>query len=528
MQSDHPIMGKGWGQFELFFPFYQGDNLFIPLLQSYRTHANNAHNELLEVWSQTGFIGTGIYIWLWTLLIFGGYRIAKNFSGSSKQDRAMLNWAFVCAAFGAGVDNFFGNVSLHFAVPAMLFWWQAGLLQNKNIGAEKSDKSDKSGKSDKNFFILPRKNIFCGLGAVFIAAVLMVFATLSFRKQFQEIYYFYGSKYQKNVQTQSIAKESIETAWKWYPKEVYTNYDLGNIYVNLAQQSEQLRLPDQVQMWNKKALWAYQEALDSINSYDEIYYNFAAVENKVTGANGDFSNLSAQDPNGKMVTLKVYGTPITHLEYALAINPLSKESYGLLSAIYLQDIAKNKAALLNLFQRATYFFPEVQTFWINRAFIEFQDNHLEESYASLKHSLEIDPNHAVTINNIRGVLAKMNRKTDPLLEVIDTFANLKNDVAARNWVALEQKLKRCTEIIPKNFSSNLLLANVYFEEGKFSEAEQFYLKANQIKPDDLGVLRPLAVTYLKENKPDLAKNIYQKIIAIDPQDTAAKSYLSVG
>ena len=122
----------------------------------------------------------------------------------------------------------------------------------------------------------------------------------------------------------------------------------------------------------------------------------------------------------------------------------------------------------------------------------------------------------------------MNRKTDPLLEVIDTFANLKNDVAARNWVALEQKLKRCTEIIPKNFSSNLLLANVYFEEGKFSEAEQFYLKANQIKPDDLGVLRPLAVTYLKENKPDLAKNIYQKIIAIDPQDTAAKSYLSVG
>jgi len=48
----HPWLGQGWGCFELFYPYYQGPLLKEKGLTNYRTHANNAHNEILENWAQ--------------------------------------------------------------------------------------------------------------------------------------------------------------------------------------------------------------------------------------------------------------------------------------------------------------------------------------------------------------------------------------------------------------------------------------------------------------------------------------------
>ncbi|MBV9080379.1 MAG: O-antigen ligase family protein, partial [Elusimicrobia bacterium] len=59
MQKGFQLVGRGWGTFELFYPFFQGKFLLIPQLAQWRTHANNAHNVLLEFWSQTGLLGTG-------------------------------------------------------------------------------------------------------------------------------------------------------------------------------------------------------------------------------------------------------------------------------------------------------------------------------------------------------------------------------------------------------------------------------------------------------------------------------------
>jgi len=63
--EDHPWLGKGWGCFELFYPFYQGSQLLLPQFRNLRTHANNAHNEILEYWSQIGTLGLGL------ILLFG-------------------------------------------------------------------------------------------------------------------------------------------------------------------------------------------------------------------------------------------------------------------------------------------------------------------------------------------------------------------------------------------------------------------------------------------------------------------------
>ena len=52
------------GLLELFYPFYQGHFIdHIEMFRALRTHANNAHNELLEVWGQTGILGLGAFLW---------------------------------------------------------------------------------------------------------------------------------------------------------------------------------------------------------------------------------------------------------------------------------------------------------------------------------------------------------------------------------------------------------------------------------------------------------------------------------
>src|SRR5262249_49489972 len=62
MGKERPLVGKGWGFFELFYPFYQGWYLSDRVFRGFRTHANNAHNVILEIWSQTGTVGLGIWL----------------------------------------------------------------------------------------------------------------------------------------------------------------------------------------------------------------------------------------------------------------------------------------------------------------------------------------------------------------------------------------------------------------------------------------------------------------------------------
>ena len=141
MIQDHIILGKGWGLMELFYPYYQGPRLFNENFRPFRTHANNSHNEMLEIWSQTGFLGMGVYVWIWVVFIVFGLKMARsdlsadgNDEKAGKQtqtdsrDKQLWSWALACASVGMLVDNFFGNVSPHFCVPGFLFWWQSGLL----------------------------------------------------------------------------------------------------------------------------------------------------------------------------------------------------------------------------------------------------------------------------------------------------------------------------------------------------------------------------------------------------------------
>ncbi|MBI2915784.1 MAG: O-antigen ligase family protein, partial [Elusimicrobia bacterium] len=287
MVKDHMILGKGQGLFELFYPYYQGRLLSEPLFRSFRTHANNAHNEILEIWSQSGFLGMGLYFYIWVTILTFGWISMKELQ-ETQPETSLWVWALTAGSLGMFVDNFFGNVSLHFAIPAFLFWWQVGLL----FGFRRSNPNGPDVKQTEWFVIPLKKNPLSQSLITGFVLFLVTTCIWSFKKEFQEIYYFKGFKVSKSPALVDTSRSALETAWRWYSREVNTNYELANTYARLSQQSAQMGLTSQTEIWRKKAIWAYLESLRSNCGYDEIYFNLATTQAQIGWIEDEYPGVS--------------------------------------------------------------------------------------------------------------------------------------------------------------------------------------------------------------------------------------------
>ncbi|MBI2118022.1 MAG: O-antigen ligase family protein [Elusimicrobia bacterium] len=521
MVKDHPFLGKGWGLLELFYPYYQGKSLYHPLLKRFRTHANNAHNEVIEIWSQTGFIGMGIYLWIWVALIFAGWKVSQ-FYRFEKRDDSLWSWALTVGSIAMFTDNFFGNVSLHFTVPAFLFWWQSGLL----MGMVRNENIVKNRK-DSTVYCLSTTTLFSSSIFYILILFLSLICVWNFKREFQEIYYFRGFKVSQSKDHQDLARRELESAWKWYPREVNTNYELANTYSRLAQQNIQSGLNSLAQNWRFMAIWAYLEALRANAGYDEIYFNLAATQSQMGWFEDKFSNFSVLNPRGIQVQglEKQSRGAIYNYSRALAINPLSKESYNLLGNVYLQNLKNYLPQGVKLYEKATTFFPEERDFWVNKAYFEIQSQLFDQAYLTLKTAQSIDPFHELTRRNIKAFMIQTKRKQDPLIDNDQLVSDILLYIQAKDWNHLKDKAQELVNRFPNLFQARFILANTNFELKQWREAENQFLKALEIEPNHKIALSNLALTYRSENRFKEARNIYERILNNDSSDVEVKNLI---
>ncbi len=536
MVKDHPVLGKGFGLMELFYPYYQGRMLFHPVLGEFRTHANNSHNEILEIWSQTGTLGLGIYLWLWIVLIYFAYGLAKSAvsqgppnpkaqSAANPYPPSIWGWALACSAVGMFVDNFFGNVSLHFCVPAFLFWWQAGLLFG--MGKAGTKKADQESAQDYHLFPINNnaKISALALGIVFFLGT----ATIAFRKEFQEIFYFNGFKIAKGTNMLDVARQQLEEAWKWFPREVNTNYELSNTYARLSQDANRQGIAPKAEEFRKKAIWAYLESLRSNCGYDEIFFNLAATYT-ISGWNEDDGpDFDVEMPNGRTQreSVRSTGGSISNFTHALLINPMSQEGYNYLGNIYLQNQAKYSSEAFLLFQQGIKFFPRNKDFWVNLAYLNIHDKKFDEALIDLKAAMSIDPFYELTRKNLRAVLAQSGNMTHPMAEVDRILSQVNTWVNSRDWPMMKNRMEYCLKQIPECAPLWLILANVCHEMNLFDQAESHYLKAMELEPNNITAPKNLALTYMKQGKLPQAKTAYLKALDISPNDPDVKKALEL-
>ncbi|MDH5662384.1 MAG: tetratricopeptide repeat protein [Elusimicrobiota bacterium] len=288
MFKESPVLGHGWGNFEIIYPFHQGKFLKIKEYSPFRTHANNTHNEILEIASQTGIVGLGIYIWLFILFFKTGIGSYRKLN--SEYDK-IIALGLLGSILGMLIDNLL-NVSLHFPIPALLFWVWMGLVVGICQGRKVTERR-----------IPVKKLVVYPLGIVLLGIV--VFNIRYFQG---EVHYFKGFKYAKNSATLARAAKECDLSYKIYPLNVDNNYELGNAYARLGEK--------------EKAIWAYVKAIEANPGYDEIYSNLGIMYGQTN-----------KTPEA-----------IATLNKSIEINPLSVPNRSYLAQVYIGKKEWEKAA----------------------------------------------------------------------------------------------------------------------------------------------------------------------------------------
>ncbi len=435
-----PVIGRGWGNFEIFYPFYQGRIVERAKYRPLRTHANNAHNFFLEIITQSGIIGGGVYIWLMAVFIYSSIKIFKESKGENKVWAAV----FTSAAVAFWGDNIL-NVSLFFPMPALAFWINAGLLAGLGRRICKEPQRKINLNRFKYFFI------------VFFAAAsgsVIYFNCIYFKSA---VHFFSGFKASRSQQLQ-IAERELLKSWDTYPLIVDNNYELGNIYMRQAGTENSQKL--------ERAVWAYGQALRANPGYDEIYYNLGVA------------HLMKEEPS----------LAERNFRKALKINPVSPNIY-----VALGDIAGRK----NEYEKAREFYEKAISLGASgRQIYNNYGYYLErlgKVPAALGHYLSLleyeDYYEQARSSIIR--LKTIQRQTLKTEEKEEVFKRVDKYITGESW---EKALDGIKEILDKNPASlkGLIYAgNIYVQLGRIEEAEEKYRMVLLIDPGNQTAKRNL-------------------------------------
>ncbi|MBN1384321.1 MAG: O-antigen ligase family protein [Elusimicrobia bacterium] len=358
--KQNPVFGSGWGLFEMLYPFYQQRYLIHPKLTQ-RTHANNAHNIVLENLSQMGIAGLGIFLWFIFCIIKFGIHQLKNQRGDFQK---VLAVGIFAGLIGMLVDNII-NVTFYFVIPGFFFWLLIGILAGLGSSGKKVIEHNLKTKIISMVFIL-------------LSAVLIVRYTVIF---FSEKNYFTGFKLSKrhNVSIDQ-AIPFLEKAHRLRRLEVNNNYELGNAYARKAAMFKSINAFKQMDEYQKKSLWAYTEAKAANPGYDELYFNSATMH----------------------AQREEYADAMDNYKKAIFINPFSLEAVMGLGNVYLFTKEYEKAR--HIYRRAVYISPLNKDIWNNLGYVNMRLNRASEAVECYKKALSIDPDFELAKKNLHNIM----------------------------------------------------------------------------------------------------------------------------
>ncbi len=483
MIKERPLFGKGWGCFELFYPFYQGGYLSDEVFRGFRTHANNAHNVILEIWAQTGFVGLGLFLSTGVLFFKSVY---QRMSSLSEQKTFYLR-AGVCGVAGMMADNFFGNVSLFFAVPAFLFFWIMGSV----AGAA-------SPPTPKTYTV--RGPWAWGIGTLVIVLCFsgVVRAWHHWRA---DICFFQGFKYAKKGDLRKTI-EWTEKSFGFRQNYVDNNYEMANAYSKRARWAKGKKLKQESARLFEKAVLAYDAALASNAGYDEIHFNRASA----------------------LLELGRMDDAVSGYRLSLLINPLSLEGYRALGSIYLQN-QKYRTQAVGHFQQAVFYYPRDIAFWNNLGACLSHTGKNEEALKAYAKSFRLDFQNRMALSNLKRVLAVLGRKDHPLLLIPNLLAQTIQHVTEEKWDEALQSAELLNKCAPENARPFLMMADIYAKRGDNVKAIDHYKKFLLLEPGHRAGRVNMGKVYVRMNKKQEARDVLTKLLKEYPEDIEVQRIL---
>ena len=474
MGAENPLLGKGWGLLELFYPFYQGHLLDkVDFFIAMRTHANNGHNEIMEFWAQTGILGVGVLFWLWTLFAVAA---KSHWTGGRVKDQA-LGLAASASVFGMLADNLL-NVSLHFAVPAFMFWWAAGIAMSRMAQA------------DGQWRVLKLGRMKAVLAAAALSVLLSGISWYWVSVWYREAHYFAGFKLLRQGAMPAAVRE-LEISRAWGPREVNAIYELGNAYARSERYDD--------------AIATYHQALDANAGYDEIYFNIGTILS---------SKMRQPEEAAK------------YFNEAWFINPLSNELYMNLGSLYLRDPARYRKEATALLERAAHFFPNDPNHWNNLGYLYSLGGDLGGAENAYVHALRANPDMKIAETNLQNALRQSHHRPPEVLAGLEELRRTEAMIVKGDYTPRTLELARhAAELLPtvpkaRFFYGSLLLAN-----GHAPEAVEPLEWVVGREPKNTTAWANLGAAYAASGRRDQAVSALKTTLILDPQNAVARQRL---
>ena len=472
MGRENPALGKGWGVFEMFYPFYQGNLLArFDLFRTMRTHGNGAHNEILETWSQTGAVGVGVVFWIWLTFFICVRRWLLS--------GAIDEWGLSAAAGVAGMlaDNLL-NVSMHFAVPAFVFWWQAGVVMGLARPQGEAWRRWRLGRTPAI------------AAAALVAALCGGYGWWWVRQWNRDVHYFLGFKLLHAGRVPSAVDE-LDTAYSWNGREVNSDYELGNAYARSERYD--------------RAVWAYGEALNSNSGYDEIYYNIGTL----------LTQRLAQPEKG-----------LDYFRVAHWINPLMLEPYAALASYYMNHLDRDAAPAREVLAEGAHFFPNNAAILANLGYLYGIDHQDAKAIEFQSRALRLDPDLAVAEQNLRNVLTREGRSNDPILAELKSYHDLNAAIARKDFSDATLELARkVARTFPDALKPSLYAGNLEAVHGHPDLALAWLEPLTAKEPRNAALWQNVGEVYLRLGRRDDALRAYRSAVQFDPGNEAVRRRL---
>lgn len=245
-----PLLGGGWGSFQFNHALCQGGLIMQnAALAPFLTQANAAHNEFMEVLSQSGFLGLFVYLAFWISFIVLFLKNLKCLNAGQKLFYAALSVG-LAAMFA---DNML-NITMQTAVAGFMFWLAAGLVAN-NAEQKKTKHISLSSALAVLFICIA----LCAGWVVHQGIVLT-----------SDIYSFSGGKAYAR-KSYPLAALELRKALKLSKDKAETYYNLANTLIKSGE--------------NTAAQEILREAIKYFPAYNELTFLDASLE----GQSGNYS-----------------------------------------------------------------------------------------------------------------------------------------------------------------------------------------------------------------------------------------------
>lgn len=479
MGSENPFLGKGFAQFEPFNAFYQGRLLAsFPVFRFLRTHANEAHNEIAQLWAETGIAGLGAAIFV--LIVFA--RLFKNKMVSIcdnpdvADEKTLLFIPLAAGIAGMIVDNM-ANVSIHFLMPAALFCYISGAFVAETGGV-------------RNFKFTGVNKLRALYSILIVLCIWAAYSQLGILMR--EISYFAGYKafaYGKAMEAASLMEKAI----RHDSTDVNVFYELANIKINLA---------DFVQ-----AEKYFIMALNTNAGYDEIYSNISvalAKQNRLAEA-------------------------LPYINVATFINPYNPMAWNTMGKIYagLPASESNLSAAKMAYDEAIRLYPEDPAYSNILGYLYSNADKYEKSAEILETAVRTHPENQILRENFLLSYSKSGKGKDTadwlkkysrFSEILGSF--LDNAPVEKTEPALAD-LEKFIEENPNDIVLHEMKGKYLFKLKRYNAAAAEMKKVLDYMPGNANIRYGLAVIYETSGKKDQALVELKYILEQEPENKRA-------